>query len=697
MPMDPVLAGLLANVAYTCLKGGFSIPFRMTVEDRVRDAAEEVAEDRSGLEAEDLITVLQSDKVSERAEAFRKEGKPLPVDDLASVFANHPAAKFLHDDAEVVVEEFLGAIERELASEPELWRRLILQYVKDQSADVDGLQGAVETLKDRVEALSGLVEPEPLKDAINQIRSQGFELLTAEEFENGPSHIEDCWRRPFTFTEIREGYAVDRQRPPTEQVRRDESGTGEDRVNIPQQLTEQLIDGVQRVVLGSPGAGKSTILKSVASKWHQRGDTGEIVYYRRGNVSGTGIDSATTFQEAIETLAEDDSPVLVIAEDAARQGAVPLFEVIANHRNEERVSYLLDSREHEWDPDRFRERVSEYADIDTTSDIGQQVLNTQSSSIGRIYTPQLDKTEVGRIVTRFETVTDEEVPQEPDQIFERIRVEDGTSPMLLLIYHLPAGPLTGLSDAGKDESMLEKNVREVFEAITEPDQSDLDLVSSETETDADLIEQLGLAINVTNAMEVGVRRELLLTLGETDDQRKKIDQFVDKLNGALLFGEKGENEYWSHHELWSYLYLEQHLKQGESIARQAFEACANDLLSITSESVRNNIERYLGRPTSVLVGIDEKTSTFANAFVSDFFGVGGSRSTLAPLFGMSQYSDIHIPAACPPEIEVDCAYWRGHMWRAMGELDIAENEYEMARERAENVETDPRRAKHEAL
>lgn len=514
--MDPVLAGLLANIAHSGLRGVLSLPFQTTIEDQVRDAAEEVAKGRSGLKAEDLITVLQSDEVGERAEAFRKEGRPLPVDDLASVFEDHPAAKFLHDDAEVVIEDFLGAIERELASEPDLWRRLLLQYVKDQSADIDGLQSAIEAMKSRVEALSGLVEPEPLNDAIEQINDQGFELLTTEDFESGPSDTENCWRRPFTFTEIHERYAVDRQRP-FEQSSGDEPDTEGTRTNVPQQLTEQLTDGGQRVVLGSPGAGKSTILKSVADKWHQHDDTGAVVYYRRGNVSETGIDSAMAFREAIETLAENDSPVLVIAEDAARQGVVPLFEMIAKHRNEERVSYLLDSRKHEWDPDRFREKVNECADIDTTSDIGQQILNTQSSSIERVYTPPLDETEVNRIITRFRKITNEEVPQGPGEIFERVRAEHGASPMLLLVYQLPVGPLVGLPDTREGESMLEENVREVFEAITDPDRGDLDLVSSVTESDADLLEQLGIAINVTNLMDVGVRRELLLAIGDTDE------------------------------------------------------------------------------------------------------------------------------------------------------------------------------------
>lgn len=519
--MEPIIAGLLSNLAYDALKTGVKLPFQTTVDDRLEDAAESVAGEHSGLEAKDLLGLIESDAMAESVEAF-EEGQPIPVEELVEQLEDHPVNKYVDEKAVDIIEEFLGAFEQELTAEPKLWRQILLQYVKAQRTSIEEvrvgqrirfktLQQAVEQLKTEVEELHSLAEPEELEAAIDGLQDEGFELLTSLDFENGPRDPENCWRRPFYFQEIREGYAIERELPPMDERSPEELAFDGGRVNVVEGLTADLRNGAQRVVLGNPGSGKSTLLKTVANRWDQRDDTGAILYRGYGESTSYAMDAADRFVDNVETVAEQDGPVLVIVEDAARDATLPLFHAIHQHLDDDRISYLLDSRETEWDDEWFNDQLRRSDEFDRDSTTGQHISNTFNEHIEPTRVPPLDIREVERIIDTFEKQSDQDVTATPEEIFDRIQSHRGVSSLLLLVYHLPVGGIQ--TNPANDRSILEQNVVEVFDAINYPEESDRTLVSGLSESEQSLLEQLGLAVVTLDLMEIGVHRELLLTLG----------------------------------------------------------------------------------------------------------------------------------------------------------------------------------------
>lgn len=516
-----------------------------------------------------------------------------------------------------------------------------------------------------------------------------FERLTDAHFHERLVNVENCWRRSFTFTEIREGYAIDRQR-------RDE-----ERANVTEELLASLKRGDQRVVLGTPGSGKSTICKSVAWRWHDRPDTGSVLYWRteRNRV----VSDPESLADQIESERNDD-PVLVVAEDATRRGVQPIYEVIHEYAGADDVSFLLDSREQEWR--NFGDRLEQTLNIDPTRDHGTEVLGARDS-IERYRVPELDEREVSRIVRHFEDVTDRSVRPSSAELFERVRTEAGASPMLLLSYHLLVG-----SGAGRSGQMLssplETHVQEVFDAVQSGSE-----FSVETTHDVDLLSEVALLINVLNAADIEVRQELIHTLADDEHDHTKIARFRDELEGKLLFDTVRGTRYLSNHELWSMLYFDRHLDEyDEETTKEMFERCINAVLSITETeplphrlsrvvrawtpgvsdgyaTVREAIRANVDSDTSYLDEVEADRTMYADELVEKLFDIGQSRPKLAPLFGTTGTSGIELPEACSDLTEANCSLWRFRMYRTYGELRI--DELEAYREKAASADLDTRK------
>lgn len=142
--MDPVLAGVLSNIAYKSLSKAVSLPFQSDIEKRMRNAAEKVAHNHDPIEPDDLLQLLYSDEVDESVKDI-KSGNTPSREDLTAALSANPVTTYTEADAQVIVDEFLEAIELELTTEPILWRRLILQYIKEQSTDVEKLEKSLES------------------------------------------------------------------------------------------------------------------------------------------------------------------------------------------------------------------------------------------------------------------------------------------------------------------------------------------------------------------------------------------------------------------------------------------------------------------------------------------------------------------------------------------------------------------------
>lgn len=157
------------------------------------------------------------------------------------------------------------------------------------TADLDALSSAVadgisdldlaragsdsRTRSDNVADVAG--HPLPLA-----LEAEGFERLSSEYFDaHGQASPAVSWRTGFILTEVWAGHAVDRL---------DDAGR-----NLTETLVEHLQAGDDHVVLGPPGAGKSTICMQIACEWCERGH-GPVLYRERR--SGDHFDSVALLE-----------------------------------------------------------------------------------------------------------------------------------------------------------------------------------------------------------------------------------------------------------------------------------------------------------------------------------------------------------------------------------------------------------------
>jgi hypothetical protein len=119
-----------------------------------------------------------------------------------------------------------------------------------------------------------------------KLNAQGFERLDQDDFENRTVDRAYCWRRPFNFTEIAEDIPLDRQRPT------------DNRPTVTSELLADLEDGGGALLVGEPGAGKTTTTRQVAAAWYDRDDVGPVIYReQRIDLITDSADLATALAE----------------------------------------------------------------------------------------------------------------------------------------------------------------------------------------------------------------------------------------------------------------------------------------------------------------------------------------------------------------------------------------------------------------
>lgn len=490
----------------------------------------------------------------------------------------------------------------------------------------------------------------------SDVTDEGFEWLTGEQFDRERIDPGNCWRRPFNFAEVANGYPIDRC-----------EGNGE---SMAETLISDLNDGGAAVVLGAPGAGKTTVCKSALVEWVREG--GAVLYRNRG--SGNPFLDMNPLRMAIEETIEENH-VLVYVADAARSQNHLILKLAYEFRHDKRVSFLLDSRQSEWDE--FRKRADEQDTIDMTSEFGQEISNLKSDYIRRRPVPELTEADTRRIIEQFKEKTEREVKTDPATVHEQISTGGEASAMLMLSYYLPVG---GIEVSGEGEaSALSQHVQEVYRRVA-PDKGGLD-----SGRESELQGQAALCINVLNAAGLAVRVKSVypLTIDDTEEAFVR-ELFNDEFDRHLVFGKNGDGAYWSNHEAWSMLYLDRHLSDHHpETARERFEECANAVFEATASD-----------PEAL------------REVIKSVFDIGQQRPKLAPLFGRTggsngtddrEVSGIHLPEASSNALEAKCALWRGHMYRGKGEYSTATAEYESYRELARESDIDPKRAEAVSL
>ncbi|MFW6436557.1 MAG: tetratricopeptide repeat protein [Halococcoides sp.] len=495
--------------------------------------------------------------------------------------------------------------------------------------------------------------PEPVengKSPIQTLADEQFRVLDGDDWP-GPIDREYCWRRPFTMAEIHEGIPIERC---------DSDGS-----SVLNALRTELADGGGVALLGGPGTGKTTTSRQVLERWASDEATGPAVYRTE---RGTAIDDPGGVATAVRSLSDD--PVLVVIDDVARPGTVPVLAAMPDLAADDGVSVLVNSREREWEA--LEQRARQYGAVDLTTDAGQQLLETTRKFLALQYVPPLHAGDVDRIINAFEDATGRTVSQDSDALLERIRSGPQVSQMLLLSYHLPVGGVETTDEAGYD-SALHRNVVETYRRINDPE-TDSAIEGAGTE----ILSDVALAVAVLAAAELPLRSELLYAVGESGTY-DRIDDAREALQGTVLFGTDTDGSLFTHHPLWAEIYLDHHLEAPVGGGVDQFERVVNALFAFVDENGdRDAVRQYLWRSPAILDEIDENTTANADSFVQSIFEVGIARPNLVDLFGESEYSGIDLPEVCSPESSIEATLTRGKMFRSTGDRDAAGREIRRA-------------------
>lgn len=536
------------------------------------------------------------------------------------------------------------------------WAASRLNEIEADASPADDTLGASAELHDSSPAASTTWQPvgrdtgDEATGAADQalpvnLRTEGFVRLSADYFDaHDRAPPEVSWQTGFTVPEVRAGHAVDRL---------DETG---------RPLVDRLVEGLREegghVLLGPPGAGKSTTCMAVACEWFEHG-FGPVLYRERGR--GDEFTSASLLEAYLRQI---DDHALVVVEDAVRREANEVFELLRVLGDRDDVTFLLDSRESEW-------RDSDDPTLDP------RVSAARRTTLKEVSVPELDRDGYERFASHFSRLVGDEEQAKPGD-------GDAWGPIANGVGRGagddadPGTPL--VAQAQLSRARMSASTRE----LAGPDALEADIAETyrSLENDApDVVIDLAVLVNLLNAAGIPVAAEYLYALA-TDDQHAAVERAIAQLEGEVLFVRQDARgagtEYRTRHEEWSRRFLEQLLElRPEAEARASFGRCATRLLALAdSDDRRQKIRRHLGSSTPHLRRIEAGPTGWADEVTERLFTLGQSHSQLAPLYGLTGDGTIDLPDACSAFVEYKQAWWRADMNGYQGATERARSEIE---------------------
>lgn len=558
----------------------------------------------------------------------------------------------------VVTNESVAAVE---------WARNEFERLRCQAvevtADLDALSAAVtDGMHDLPPAGRGQRPPDRsdrVADAAGYalplaLEAEGFVRLSSDYFDaHGEASPAVSWRTGFTLAEVRAGHPVDRL---------DDDGR-----NLTEKLLERLCAGDDHVLLGPPGSGKSTICMKIACEWYEQG-LGPVLYRERG--SGDHFKSVALLEAY---LRQTEEHTLVVVEDAVREQAAAIFDVMQTIDDYQHVTFLLDARTHEW-------QNADALAIDARRDA------YRLTAIDQVRVPDLNERECTRFVTHFTDLVGADLTLSGGELFSMVETgktaNEGdrvsTGDVLVAQHYLSQryDPFGGADE--QPQTVLDEAVRSTYQT----------LIDAETR----FALELAVLINLLNAAGIPVAVEYLYSL-TTPDEYAELDEAIALLEGHLLFeqdppGVRASTIYRTRHETWASRFLEQFLDLVPTQrARNQFGHCVTRLLALADEAEqRQQIQQHFGGRTPHLHQIEADPGNWADEAAARVFRIGRTNASLAPLFSETTTDTIELPAACTAWTTVQQAYWRGEMNRLYGDLERAEREFHTLREWSESVD-----------
>ncbi|SNR42438.1 tetratricopeptide repeat protein [Halorubrum vacuolatum] len=528
----------------------------------------------------------------------------------------------------------------------------------------------VEQIRDLLERLDTLQEDVD-RLLTQDIRNEGFRQLSSVYFERVSPSPETCWQTTFTLADVHAGIPAAR------------SGHQEE-TTASAELIDALEAGQNRIVVGRPGAGKSTLCKQVALEWYQAEETGPVLYRESGRGDGQ-FQSTGTLSDAID---RSEGHVLVVVEDAVREAANAILGVIEEYGDTPTVSFLLDARRGEFEQfgageatDRTKRRLGDLLD-----------------RLPQYQLPAITDTDIVRVVNAFEEATGRTVGRDPAHLYAEITGEDAEEfgAFLLLSFHLPVG--WDSIDREGTETGFEAHVRSRYETLHNPGSEDA--VRDLSRFDPALLADVGVMVNLLNAAGIGIHPELVHALaaeyGHDIDTHDEIVDIRAALEGWFLYRTSGdEGPVRTTHELWSTLYLrhlarEHAAQQATSRLRDRSEPrvgrCLDALFRLCDDETHREELARAFPDSAVLASIADDPGAAAAEYVEAIFEVGERWPVLAPLFGTTKTARYELPEA----ISEDTSQWivttRGHAHRKRGAYPKARAEYKQALQEAREVD-----------
>jgi len=549
-----------------------------------------------------------------------------------------------------------------------------------QDALIRAYRRAVEDFKDRIDGTelerqlqreTGLVLAErlvDLKDRLTVMEADVEHILTQEAhnerfrqfsqafFARQPTSPEDCWRVEFSLADVEAGIPAERE--------------GLDDSPASEELLEILRTGENRIVVGRPGSGKSTLCKQAAVRWFEDDELGDVLYRETG--TGSPFTSTDALKQAIDRA---HRPVLIVVEDAVRDQSNSIAETIEEFGDADGVRFLLDARKEELDA--FETTGS--LDVSADRRRGSVLQNVTQYPL-----PTLSEADVEQVCEAFTESTGREVHSDPEKLYDDLQMEAendlGIGEMLLLAFFLPS------TDDQQDATSLEAHVRARFETLNpEGEESIRDL----SKFDTDLLAEVGAMVNLLNACSIGIHQELVHALAYKHDHdietHDTIEEILRALVGWVLFPNDGEGPTWQTHPLWSTLYLRERAldhadQQASSRRRDRSDPRAGQCLEslfrlFDDEKHRDALMREFPRAPE-LESIEEDPVEQADEYLRMIFEILERWPVLAPLFGTTETSGYELPEMASKKTTKYAITQRGHAYRLLGSYSKSKTEYE---------------------